>query len=184
MYSVNGPSEAIADASVDAVPFDIEALFRAHYVRVARIVARVVRDRARSEELAVEVFLKLWRNRKVRGENVEGWLYRVALRTGLDELRRQTRRAHYERLLAAVWPKPMPATPEEIHSATEEQERVRMVLSVLDSRQAEFLLLRCQDFTYDEVASLLKLNPASIGTLVGRAQQSFRKEYIRRYGQE
>jgi RNA polymerase sigma-70 factor, ECF subfamily len=33
------------------------------------------------------------------------------------------------------------------------------------------------------LAAALKLNPASVGTLLSRAQQAFRKEYIQRYGE-
>jgi RNA polymerase sigma-70 factor, ECF subfamily len=174
----------MADVTATAAQVDIDALFRIHYPRVARIIARVVRDHGRSEELAVEVFLKLWHNKKAHDENVEGWLYRVAVRTGIDALRRQTRRAHYERLFAWVRPSGAPATPEQIHSASQEQERVRATLAAIDPRQAQFLLLRSHDFTYEEVASILKLNSASVGTFVSRAQESFRKEYIKKYGQE
>jgi RNA polymerase sigma-70 factor (ECF subfamily) len=184
MDIVNAPSEAVGDVNTVGTSFDIEVLFRSHYARVARIIERVVRDRGRSEELAVEVFLKLWRNQKAQHENVEAWLYRVAVRTGIDGLRRQTRRAHYERALAWIRPRSLPANPEQLHSANEEQERVRVVLSAINPRYAEFLLLRSQDFTYDEVAAILNMNPASIGTLLSRAQASFRKEYIKRYGQE
>ena len=184
MHIVNAPIETVADVNTAAAPFDIESLFRAHYPRVARIIERVVRDRARSEELAVEVFLKLWRNQKAQHENVEAWLYRVAVRTGIDGLRRQTRRAHYERVLAWVRPQHPSANPEQLHSANEEQEKVRAVLAAINPRHAQFLLLRSQDFTYHEIAAILNLNPASIGTLLSRAQQSFRKEYIKQYGQE
>ncbi len=184
MYIVNPSSEVVVDMRASVSPFDLEALFRSQYGRVARIIARVVRDPARAEDLAVEVFLKLWRNPKAGGEKVEGWLYRVALRAGLDELRRQTRRARYEGLLGLVRAKRAPVTPEELHLATEEQDRVRFVLSIIEPRQAAFLLLRSQGFSYDEVASTLNLNPASVGTLLSRAQQAFRKEYIKRYGQE
>jgi RNA polymerase sigma-70 factor (ECF subfamily) len=183
MYIVNPPSEAVAEMNAKAAPFDIEMLFRARYARVARMIARVVRDRACAEDLAVDVFLKLWRNPKAQGENAERWLYRVALRAGLDELRRQSRRARYESLMGLVRPRLAPVTPEQIHYATEEQEKVRFVLSLIEPRQAEFLLLRSQGFSYDEVASILNLNPASIGTLLSRAQQAFRKEYLKRYGQ-
>ena len=100
---------------------------------------------------------------------------------GLDELRRQTRRSRYERLLGFVR---AAVTPEEIRAATEEQERVRLVLGLIEPRQAELLLLRSHGLSYDEVASALDRNPASIGTLLSRAQQAFRKEYIKRYGEE
>ncbi len=178
-YIVNASSEIVAEMKADEAPFDLDAIFRAQYERIARVIARVVRDPARAEELAVEVFLKLWRNRQAQGEKAEGWLYRTAVRTGLDELRRQTRRARYESFFQFVRATP---TPEQLHSASEEQERVRLVLSMIGRRQAELLLLRSQGLSYDEVASALEMNPASVGTLLSRAQNAFRKEYIKRYG--
>jgi RNA polymerase sigma-70 factor (ECF subfamily) len=161
--------------------FDFEATFRAQYERVARVIARVVQDPARAEELAVEVFLKLWRNPRAHGENAEGWLYRTAVREGLDELRRRTRRSRYERLLG--WAKQAP-TPEQVRESNEEQQNVRLVLAAIDPRRAELLLLRSHGLSYDELASALDLNPVSIGTLLSRAQHAFRKEYVKRYGQQ
>ncbi len=83
-YFVNAPSEAVAGMRTIEARFDLETIFRAQYERVARVIARVVRDPARAEELAVEVFLKLWRNPQAQDGNTEGWLYRAAVRTGLD----------------------------------------------------------------------------------------------------
>ena len=178
-HTVNASSEAVIEAASQDAAFDIESLFRAQFDRTARIIARVVRDPARAEELAVEAFVKLWRNPQAHNAIAEPWLYRTAVRLGLDELRRQIRRTRYESLLARVRGTP---TPEEIHSATEERDRVRQILSAIPPRQAELLLLRSQDLSYTEVAAALDLNPASLGTLLSRAQQSFRKEYIKRYG--
>ena len=76
------------------------------------------------------------------------------------------------------------STPHEIYAAQEEQQRVRLVLSLIEPRQAELLLLRCNDLSYQELASTLNLNPASIGTLLSRALQAFRKEFIQRYGKD
>src|SRR5450755_3129296 len=103
---VNAPSEAVAAFPAEESPFDFDATFRAQYPRIARVIARVVRDRARAEELAVEAFLKLWRNPQVHDSdsNVEAWLYRTAVRLGLDELRRQTRRARFEQWLRFARP--------------------------------------------------------------------------------
>lgn len=177
---MNARSESVDNAQTDATPFDFESTFRAHFERIARVIARVVRDPARAEEIAVEVFLKLWRNPQAQNDRAEAWLYRAAIRKGLDELRRQTRRTHYERLLEFMsrWV----ATPEEVHAASEEQDRVRLVLAAIDPRHAGLLLLRSDGLSYHQVASTLDLNPASIGTFLVRAQQTFRKEYIKRYG--
>jgi RNA polymerase sigma-70 factor (ECF subfamily) len=145
------------------------------------VIAKVIRDPARAEELAVEVCLKWSVNRTAKGENAERWLYRAAVQTGLNELRHQTRRSRYERLVSLVRGSP---TPEELLATRQQQERVRLLLAVIERRQAELLVLRSQGFSYEELAATLNLNPASVGTLLSRAQQAFRKEYTRRYGTE
>jgi RNA polymerase sigma-70 factor (ECF subfamily) len=158
---------------------EFETTFEAQYERIARVIARVVHDPARAEELAVDVFLKLWRKHTDAGDNVEAWLCRSAVRAALDELRRQTRRAKYERVVG--WLRE-PRTPEALHLQSEEQCCVRTVLGTLRTRDAEMLILHSDGLGYREIATALGLHPASIGTLLNRAQESFRKEYVKRYG--
>ncbi|MEO8028641.1 MAG: sigma-70 family RNA polymerase sigma factor [Bryobacteraceae bacterium] len=172
------PGEASSGGST---PFDFEATFLAQFDRVVRLLGRVVRDPARAEELGVEVFLKLWRSPEAQAGNAEGWLYRTAVRKGLDELRSRTRRATYERLLSFT---KHVRTPEDIRAASEEQEKVRSVLEILSRRQAELLVLRSHGLSYGELAAALAVNPASVGALLGRAQTAFRREYVKRYGEE
>lgn len=178
---VSAGTEALEAMKASESAFDFEAVFRKHYARIARVIARVVRDTARAEDLAVEVFLKLWLLRGAQPDNLEAWLYRVAVRKAVDELRRRTRRERYESLFGLVRGVP---TPEETHSAREEQDRVRRVLASIRSRQAELLLLRSSGFSHEELAAALGLNVASVGTFLARAQQAFRKEYVKRYGSE
>jgi RNA polymerase sigma-70 factor, ECF subfamily len=139
---VNAPGKAIEVAVPDDT-FDFETFFHVHYERIARAIVRVVGDPARAEEIAVEAFWKLWRNRKAaQGGRAGGWLYRTAIRMALDELRKESRRIRNESRQA----NPQPArTPEEAHAATEKRDRVRLVLASLDAKQAELLLLRSND---------------------------------------
>lgn len=174
-------SESIVEIEPGGVWLDIERVFRSHYPRLARLIAKVIRDPARAEELAVEVCLRWSANRKAQGEHAERWLYRAAVQMSLNELRRQTRQSRYERLFSFVRGSP---SPEELLAARQEQERVRLLLAAIERRQAELLVLRSEGFSYEELAFALKLNPASVGTLLSRAQQAFRKEYTRRYGTE
>lgn len=164
-----------------AAGLDFEAVFRRDYTRIARLVARVIGDRDRAEDLAVEAFWRLWRTPSAHGEAHGGWVYRTALRLALDELRRRARRARYEALLPL--PRP-PRTPDEIAASVQEQARVRTVLATLPSREASLLLLQSDGCTYDEIARTLALNPASVGTLLARARTAFRQHYVRRYGEE
>jgi RNA polymerase sigma factor (sigma-70 family) len=172
-------SRAVESTLAKGADFTFETIFRVHYERIARVIARVAGDPGRAEELAVEIFLKLWRNPAAQGEKAGGWLYRNAVRVALDELRRQARRERYERWLGFAQ---RPPNPEEAHAVAEERGQVRRVLAALGPREAGLLLLRSEGFSYQELALALDLNPASAGTLVSRAQQAFRKEYERRYG--
>ena len=98
------------------------------YKRICRVIARVLRDPARSEEFAVDVFLKWSRHPNAQGDKAEGWLYRTAVREALDELRRQTHRFRHERLFAFIpsGKARSSPTPEEVRAAKEDQETVRL----------------------------------------------------------
>ena len=157
----------------------LDEIFRAHYERVARVIGRVIHDQARAEEIAVEVFLKWWRNPQTPGEHAEGWLYRASVRKALDELRSQTRRKRFERFVGLA--RQSPPTPEHLYAAGVEQQRVRAVLGALQPRHAELLLLRSEDLTYRQIAVSLALKPNYVGSLISRAEEAFRKEYLKRY---
>jgi RNA polymerase sigma-70 factor (ECF subfamily) len=179
LYSVNAESEPITDAGTKAGPVDFEAIFHAQYFHIAKVIGRIVNDPDRAEELAIEVFWKFWRHPGVQESNLSGWLYRTAVRIGLDELRRTLRREKYEGMFELFRTNP---TPEQIHKQNEEQQRVQTILAKLKTRDAELLLLRSDGTAYAEIAKALDLNASSIGTLLIRAQQAFRKEYVKRYG--
>ena len=171
--------DAIREAGLSDAPFDFEDLFRAQYGRVTSVVSRVVQDPARAEELAVDAFLKLWRTPGAHGPGASAWVLRTALRLGIDELRRATRRARYAPLLKLVRPVP---TPEDRAVSGEERRRVLRVLATIRHEYAALLLLRSHGYSYDELAVTLELGSTSVGTLLRRARQAFRKEYIRRHG--
>ena len=155
-------------------------LFHLHYPRIARVIARIVNDPSRAEELAADVFWKFMRIANAQHTNPAGWLYRAGIRKGVDELRRQQRQDKYERFLSFFGSSP---SPEQLHRVAEDQRQVRVVLAALKHRDSELLILRSEGLSYEETAETLGVNETSIGTLLRRAQDAFRKEYVKRYGQ-
>lgn len=177
---VDGRSEALCEpAATESVGF--ETLFYEHHSRITRLIARVIRDPGRAEEVAVDVFWKFWRTPRAQGPAAVGWLHRTAVRMSLNELRRQMRATRNESHSITT---EGPPDPEEILASLQEQQQVRSVLAVMRSRDAELLLLRSSGLSYEEVATALELKPSSVGTLLSRAQQAFRAEYVKRYGEK
>jgi RNA polymerase sigma-70 factor (ECF subfamily) len=178
---VNGRTEFFCEAAAAEAASGFEALFYAHHHRIIRVIARVIRDPGRAEEVAVDVFWKFWRTPKAHGPAAAGWLHRTAVHMSLNELRRHVRTTRNESLSSGAVG---PSNPEQILSATQEQEQVRNTLARMRPGDAELLLLRSSGLSYNELAAALKLKPASVGTLLSRAQQAFRKEYVKRYGEK
>lgn len=150
-------------------------LFETHWDRVYRLLYRVVGDGDSAEELALDVFWQLYRTPPTVRDNDElaGWLYRVALRRGYNALRAAKRRDKYEQAAGAALLSDMPPSPDVAVERKMEQERVRTVLAQLKPRSAELLILRYLGLSYKEIAGTLEIAPASVGTLLARAEKEF-----------
>jgi RNA polymerase sigma-70 factor (ECF subfamily) len=179
LSAVNASHEAAIEIDAGVRPADLETIFAQQYRPITRAIASVLQDPGRAEELAVEVFLK-WSMKGMQASGAKAWLYRTASRMALDELRRQGRRQRYESSISDSTALP---NAEAMFSARESQQRVRMVLAAISRPKAQLLLLRSQGLDYAELASTLGLNAASVGKLLSRAEQAFRKEYVKRYGE-
>ena len=141
---------------------------------------RIVGQTDLAEELAAEAFWKLHQRRPAHLTNAEGWLCRAGVRLALDALRKGKRRAHYES--AAPSAADSPRNPEDDFARGEEQERVRQVLARMKSSHATLLMLRAEGLSYQELAATLRLHPASVGTMLARAEERFKREYERCHG--
>jgi RNA polymerase sigma-70 factor (ECF subfamily) len=64
-----------------------------------------------------------------------------------------------------------------------ERRQVRTVLASLRRRDATLLLLWAEDVSYADLASTVGVQASSVGSLLRRAQDAFRKDYETRYGQ-
>jgi RNA polymerase sigma-70 factor (ECF subfamily) len=157
-----------------------EAIFHEHWTRVYALLFRLVGDRAEAEDLALEVFWRLYRRPPARehGSNLSSWLYRVATNLGYNALRAFKRRQRYEeeagRLALEAAPAPDPGIAAE---RAQEREQVRHVLARMKPRSAQLLILRHSGLSYAELAAALGVSPASIGTMLARAEREFEAQY-------
>src|ERR1035437_2711654 len=179
------PAEAGA-AGDSRIAASVEALFRVHYGRIVGMLTRLTGDRAHAEEIASAVFHKLSQRPALLDsrEDLTAWIYRVATNAGCDALRTNWRRrkreaaAGLEGIHAAAAPSALDAM-----LAEERRERVRAVLGALKPREAQLLLLRSSGLAYREIAGTLGIEPASVGTMLARAEAEFERRFRARYGE-
>lgn len=160
-----------------------EAAFRTLFERHARpMVAfcqHFVRDTARAEELAQDVFLKLHRvaPRYTPSARFKTFLYRIASNHCLNELRRGEYGARAveadgeERDLDALPGKG--ATPEEEAVGEALGRAVGELLRRLPERQRlAFVMCRFQGFSYEEIAEVLGVSVPAVKSLIHRATEA------------
>jgi RNA polymerase sigma factor (sigma-70 family) len=165
---------------------EFEAAFLEHHSRVVGVLLRLVGERTRAEELANDVFWKLYRTPTLAQGNggLGGWLYRTATNIGIDTLRAGARRRKYETEAARLREGAAAATPLDDVVREEQRRRVRAVLAAIKPVQAQILILRASGFSYKELADVLQAQPSGIGTMLSRAQAEFRRIYLQLHGHE
>ncbi len=156
---------------------EFDAVFLAHWQPIYRALVRLVGDPAEAEDLALETFWQLYHRPPSQAHRIGGWLYRVATNLGLNALRARQRRTLHE-LSAGKWEiESRVSDPAQALADEEERARVRTVLSTMETRQAQLLLLRHSGMAYQELAGALGVSVNSIGTLLARAEREFAKRY-------
>jgi len=153
-----------------------EGLFRAEYARVVGIAHRVLADQAEAEDVAQDVFLSFYRGHPADAPYAPAWLHAAAAHTALNALRSRDRRSRREAVDAIPLDTPASEDPAELVAASETRDEVRAVLARLPERSAAMLALRYAGLSYEEIARALDVRASSIGTLLRRAEDAFRRE--------
>lgn len=162
----------------EAIRKNFDTLFEAHWDRVVTVVYRMVGDWDEAEDISVEVFLRLYQRQVDHLENLDGWLYRVATRLGLNAIRSRKNRQKYELEAGrTALENNHPVGPADAVEKIEAAYAVRQVLGQIRPKYARLLVLRYSGFSYREIAGVLRISPNSVGTLLVRAEKAFARQY-------
>jgi RNA polymerase sigma-70 factor (ECF subfamily) len=159
-----------------------QALFVERSAALYSYIDRVSGDPALAEDIVQECFVKLHR-RGAMPDDPPAWLLAVANNLLRDAHRGVTRRQR----LTSTWRSDLPlggdaAPADALTLAAEQVERVRHALDRLPLRDRQLLLMRHEGYRYREIAAALGLIPTSVGTMLVRAGEAFRKAYHELFG--
>ncbi|MCK6549679.1 sigma-70 family RNA polymerase sigma factor [Myxococcota bacterium] len=163
-----------------------EQLFQRYRRAIVAHATRYVRDRGRAEELAQEIFVRVYQTKAYEPTaKFKTWIYRVATNACLNELRRPEHQQRHEPLEATVDGRVAPeaglfapaGTPEDTTSSRELAKRLERVLDELPTNQrAAFLMARHDSLSHEEIAEALSTSVPAVKSLIHRALEALRKE--------
>lgn len=164
------------------------ALIGRYQDRLFRLLSRYTRDAVECEDLAQEVFLKVFRKLHTFQQDSAfyTWLYRIAVNTATDHCSRQSRRrlqlVEDEVVLDSGKPRREPEAIDEPLLAHELAQVTRAVLDQLPEKYRTILVLReYEDLSYTEIAAVLGINLGTVESRLFRARQRFKEALERRY---
>ncbi|SHI30033.1 RNA polymerase sigma-70 factor, ECF subfamily [Hymenobacter daecheongensis DSM 21074] len=176
------PSEAALEArlahlrATDAEAF-MELLFREFYRPLGNVIHRVVQDRAVTEDLLQDVFLRIWNSRDTLTVSTTygAYLYRAALNAALRHTERHQRQVPWAELPAAA----EPAADNALHALYQQEAEasVAAALARLPPQcRAVFTMSRYDELSYQQIAETLDISPKTVENQMGKALRIMRKQ--------
>jgi len=160
----------------DERAFDI--LYERHHRSVLNVAYRLLGDRDSAEDVAQDVFVKLYQSPKTYRLTARftTWLYRVTYNACIDQMRKRKRSnsvALEDSSERVVDPAALPETQAESNELARE---VMSALAILPENQRIAVVLQMYEgLSYQQIADVMRTSVSAIESLLFRAKQTLKE---------
>ena len=156
-------------------------LVRRFQGRVINLVSRVLNDREVSDDLAQEVFVRVYVHRRNyrRGSKFSTWLFTIAANLAKNEIRRRVRRRNWFSLdalqemvndSAIQLADPKEGQDVELQRAQLKEAIGRAIAAVPEKYRVALVLRDLEGFPYEEIGEMLKIPGGTVRSRINRAR--------------
>jgi RNA polymerase sigma-70 factor (ECF subfamily) len=184
-------------AAIAALDYDAELMLRVkdgdgtsfgvllekHRASVIHFIYRLVQEQAIAEELAQEVFLRVYRSRSSYEPTAKfkTWLFRIATHLALNWLRDEKHERGQERLddVSADLPARQvsdrrPSVEQELLYDVKREKIRRAVAGLPEKQRAAVLMHKYEEMEYTQIAKVLGCSESAVKSLLFRAYETLR----------
>ena len=155
----------------------LKELFEAHYEQVCAAIYRLIGNRATTEDLAQQVFIRLWEKRNTIEivTSPGAYLHRMAINEALACLRSKKNTPFSEITGSTPFAPQRDAGQSYLYGELEEQ--IRQAVDALPPRcRAVFVLSRFEEKSYREIAQELGISKKTVEHQMGKALRVLREK--------
>jgi RNA polymerase sigma-70 factor (ECF subfamily) len=166
-----------------------EELMLSYQSRLVTILEHLVGRRGQAEDMAQEVFMRVYRSRKTYepGAKFSTWLFTIANNVASNELRRMSRQREVNldandsgmyggNPLDTMAQAASGQMPTRRLDKSEMQDVVRMAVAQLSERQRMAVLLsKFEEMSYADIAETMQMSPQAVKSLLSRARENLRE---------
>jgi len=168
------PDEELIARIAGGEPGAAEAFVSLKLGRILALARRMLGDAAEAEDVAQEVFLRVWRHAaewRPGAARFDTWMHRVALNLCYDRLRRRREQPYAD---PPDSPDPGPG-PDRGLEASDVADAVAAAMAKLPHRQREAIVLcHYQELGNIEAAELMGVSVEALESLLARARRNLR----------
>lgn len=153
---------------------DFTQLVQQYERLIYKVCSIYTNDAEDSKDLFQEIVLQAWLSypRFNHEAKFSTWLYRVALNTAINHIRKANRKPRTtgdEALLNHI-AEQQPVT------QTEEYKILQRLIGGLPSLEKALILLYLDDYSYQEIADIMGISVSNVGTRINRIKEKLKKQ--------
>jgi RNA polymerase sigma-70 factor (ECF subfamily) len=162
-------------------------LVRRYQGRVMNLIARVLNDRECADDLAQEVFVRVFVHRRNyrRGSKFSTWLFTIAANLAKNEIRRRVRRRNWFSLDAIQ--EQFSDSTSQLADRTEgreskmereqlQQEVTRAIATIPEKYRLSLVLRDIESLPYEEIALVLNIPGGTVRSRINRARSMLKRK--------
>ena len=164
-----------------------ELLLRKYRTPLVNFLYRMVRNTAVAEDLAQEVFIRVYRAREQYAPSAKftTWMFRIATNLALNSMRDnrhrqmdismdQTIDTGEDEIQALEVPDRAPSVEQELVARSRAELIMKAIHALPEKQRAAVLLHKYQELDYDEIARVLECSESALKSLLFRAYETLR----------
>src|SRR5947208_3282707 len=155
--------------------------------RVTNLVSRVLNDRECADDLAQEVFVRVFVHRRNyrRGSKLSTWVFTIAANLAKNEIRRRVRRRNWFSLdalqevlkdSAAVLADPTEGRERTLEREQFQQEIGRAIATIPEKYRLSLVLRDIEGLAYEEIAEVLAIPGGTVRSRINRARSMLKRK--------